>query len=1167
VRRSAIAKVLSPGEASLAALLGERGGSIRSLSDPAITVFTSALEAMALPAPVIIGEGASPLEPWSALKSVLPKKGMRESEGKVAEQLVSVISAGSSLAVVRRASMFDGHSQAVLRIAIRSESPVRWVLDEDSGNALEIEAAGGSEETRFIALTPSLAFNRELETWASVAAEHEIEELIASLSPSMIRAGANPGGFRASDRLSIAEPRRSYLAALSLLGDRVAESSAAAFLGTIGCRLPIETLMQDAGSIRGSGIEFHPNVFHELRRSLTPGTAAALSQSALDALGDEIDVRTKARLLATGGGKLEAATLLEQSLPPLDERWEHAAIEEEVVAVSRPLRWRRFFERHRDAQYDSAAADARQLEGDDRSFAEALLARRRGNYAAALALVPATDSPAVLTLRGELLRLTNRYDDSRTILDAALKKASTPFEISAAAFALALLDIDENRKADASVAKRLTEVQRARLEAYEHLQSGDYATARKAAEHAMQRSVFLIDRIDAALDLLYALFLEGSWEEARHQARAALDVVEQSEGDRGIAGVLFTLAYLCADAGQWDDAVSMSERLRRHFLQSNDSARLHEVDLLFAQIALTRCELNEAQRRATLVIENVNAPEIVEASRIVLDEVAWCTGVNGPLRSTGRSSCRELVERHALLAIRSGAGASGIASSFHRQLSSFESAALEGRRAKIPEPATTSEKLLLLRSLLGLNARGITRHQENLLELADECGVILPERSGAMQSRLAGQQLDAFVRFASRDFPFDAEPLGLAWRIASCNRLGIWEESGESAPLDDRTREVLLVEPPEDWFAVSERTFFYLPNLSRWDADARSAFLQLIASKIEVHRLRRIVSQEEAAVVPQKIAKIDGIIGESAPMQSLLAMLPRIASRDVAVCILGESGSGKERVASTIHAFSERRSKKFTPVNCAALPDNLIESELFGHVRGAFTGADRDKQGLIDATDGGTLFLDEIGEMPLPAQAKLLRFLQEGEYRRVGDTVNRTADVRIVCATNRKLEQSVDDGRFREDLYYRVRGVELVVPPLRERGSDILLIAKHFLEREAKRHRGGAARLSREVETVFLSYSWPGNVRELENTVRAAHALAGELREIDLEHLPERMRGVVVIRRPTGTFFEEITRFRRDLVEKSLTEAKGNQSHAAKLLGMSRQALAYQIRELGILVK
>src|SRR5205807_1899820 len=248
----------------------------------------------------------------------------------------------------------------------------------------------------------------------------------------------------------------------------------------------------------------------------------------------------------------------------------------------------------------------------------------------------------------------------------------------------------------------------------------------------------------------------------------------------------------------------------------------------------------------------------------------------------------------------------------------------------------------------------------------------------------------------------------------------------------------------------------------------------------ENYRLRRVMAQEESETRRDPpVDGIDGIVGESPAMRDVFALVDRVARRDVAVCILGESGTGKELVARAIHRQSARRHKPFTAVNCAALPETLIESELFGHVRGAFTGADRDRAGLIETSDGGTLFLDEIGEMPLSAQAKLLRFLQEGEFRRVGDTVNRTADVRIVSATNRKLESAVEAGQFREDLYYRIGGIEIALPPLRDRPSDIPLLASHFLAREHEKSRGGPSKLTADAASVFLGYRWPGNVREL----------------------------------------------------------------------------------------
>jgi len=414
---------------------------------------------------------------------------------------------------------------------------------------------------------------------------------------------------------------------------------------------------------------------------------------------------------------------------------------------------------------------------------------------------------------------------------------------------------------------------------------------------------------------------------------------------------------------------------------------------------------------------------------------------------------------------------------------------------------------------------------------------------------------------ATRDFPFGAHDLGaVRWRFATRNRLGHWNEIGSLPPFADYDH--ALQQP--DWIACSDRELLYIDGLSSWSAESRDAIAALFQTKAENHRLRRLLEHDEP---PPSTTTIEGVIGDSPAMHEVYSTITRVAKRDVAVCVLGESGTGKELAARAIHRHSTRRQKVFTAVNCAALPENLIESELFGHIRGAFTGADRDRAGLIETTDGGTLFLDEIGEMPLTAQAKLLRFLQEGEFRRVGDTVNRTADVRIVSATNRKLDAAVEEGRFREDLYYRVRGVEVALPPLRERGSDILLLASHFLAAEREKHRTGASAFTPDVEAILASYSWPGNVRELQNTIRAAHALAGEGRAIDVEHLPERLRKVSAKRVVAGSYQEAVARFRRELIEKSLAAANGNQNQAAALLKMSRQALAYQIRELGILVR
>jgi two-component system response regulator AtoC len=420
---------------------------------------------------------------------------------------------------------------------------------------------------------------------------------------------------------------------------------------------------------------------------------------------------------------------------------------------------------------------------------------------------------------------------------------------------------------------------------------------------------------------------------------------------------------------------------------------------------------------------------------------------------------------------------------------------------------------------------------------------------------------------AKRQFPFDAADFGsLAWRFATRNRLGQWHEIGSLPPLAAAELDRMAASHDTDWLACSDRELLFLSGVERWSPDSQEAIAALFRVRSEHHRLQRVVAQEEASTVAPTNA-IEGIVGDSPLMRELSHLITRVAARDVAACILGESGTGKELVARAIHRHSSRRGRAFTPVNCAALPENLIESELFGCVRGAFTGADRDRAGLIETTDGGTLFLDEIGEMPLAAQAKLLRFLQENEFRRVGDTQTRTADVRIVTATNRKLETAVEEGHFREDLYYRVRGVEVILPPLRDRAGDIALLAAHFLAREREKHRGGATKFSQDVEALFASYAWPGNVRELQNTIRAAHAMAGDATAIGLAHLPERMRNATVVRASAGSYQDAVARFRRELIEKSLAEVGGNQNRAAAILSMSRQALAYQIRELGILVR
>jgi transcriptional regulator with PAS, ATPase and Fis domain len=250
-----------------------------------------------------------------------------------------------------------------------------------------------------------------------------------------------------------------------------------------------------------------------------------------------------------------------------------------------------------------------------------------------------------------------------------------------------------------------------------------------------------------------------------------------------------------------------------------------------------------------------------------------------------------------------------------------------------------------------------------------------------------------------------------------------------------------------------------------------------------------------------------GILGAAPAMQELYGMLDRISPSDSSVLVHGENGTGKELVARAIHQGSERRDRRFVVTNCSAFNDNLLDSELFGHKRGAFTGAVADKPGLFELADSGTFFLDEIGDMSPALQVKLLRVLQEGTFNRVGDTETRTVDVRIIAATHRDLRAMVASGAFREDLYYRINVISLTLPPLRERRSDVALLVEAFLGRQ--RGRGRAKRLSPACAAQMMAYPWPGNVRELENEIERLVVLAGDAQEIGPDLLSQRIRGFV----------------------------------------------------------
>jgi DNA-binding NtrC family response regulator len=304
--------------------------------------------------------------------------------------------------------------------------------------------------------------------------------------------------------------------------------------------------------------------------------------------------------------------------------------------------------------------------------------------------------------------------------------------------------------------------------------------------------------------------------------------------------------------------------------------------------------------------------------------------------------------------------------------------------------------------------------------------------------------------------------------------------------------------------------------------------------------------------------RFEALVGESPPMRLLKDLVARVSPTRTSVLIQGESGTGKELVARAIHWHNGRRAEAFVPVDCAAISESIIESELFGHAKGAFTGAEQATPGLIRSADKGTLFLDEVGELPLGLQAKFLRFIQERAVRPVGATSEFPVDVRIVAATHRNLIEEMARGRFRPDLYYRLSAVTLQVPPLRERGDDILLLARHFvaaLSREGMPSRT----LSEEAERILCQHTWPGNVRELENAIRSAMAFARgrTLLPGDLPALAEASAAPPSMRPPVGGLLADVE---RETIARALRQTGGNRRKAARLLGISEATLYRRLK-------
>jgi Nif-specific regulatory protein len=344
----------------------------------------------------------------------------------------------------------------------------------------------------------------------------------------------------------------------------------------------------------------------------------------------------------------------------------------------------------------------------------------------------------------------------------------------------------------------------------------------------------------------------------------------------------------------------------------------------------------------------------------------------------------------------------------------------------------------------------------------------------------------------------------------------------------------------------------------------------MIAQAVKVQRLIRADRQrllDENSHLREELKErydFSNLVGTSGPMRQVYQQVSRVARTNTTVLLRGESGTGKELIAHAIHYNSSRAKKPFVKVSCAALPQELIESELFGYDKGAFTGAHASKKGRFELADGGTLFLDEIGDLNLATQIKLLRVLQEREFERLGSTQTIRADIRLVAATNKNLEHAIEAGEFRDDLYYRLNVFAIFMPPLRERKPDILLLADHFVEKFALEHGKQVKRIATPAIDMLVSYHWPGNVRELANAIERAIVLCdGQV--VHAHHLPPTLQtaeasGTV----PSATLKESLEAVEKDALLDALKSARGNRAKAARLLATTERIFNYRVRKYGI---
>jgi len=424
--------------------------------------------------------------------------------------------------------------------------------------------------------------------------------------------------------------------------------------------------------------------------------------------------------------------------------------------------------------------------------------------------------------------------------------------------------------------------------------------------------------------------------------------------------------------------------------------------------------------------------------------------------------------------------------------------------------------------------------------LSDESIISIKEHSSSVVNKVLENQMPLVSVDAQQDDRFSGAESIVIQQIHSviCTPLIYQEEMMGAIYMDRRISKEKF----------NEQSLEFLKTFSTQAAIAIQNARLFNLLRDENKKLKEQISLSE---------KFADIIGKSEPMHRIFELVHTVAATNATVLLEGESGTGKELIARAIHANSPKKDKPFIPIFCGSLSENLLESELFGHKKGSFTGASEDKPGLFEEAHGGTVFLDEITEIGQNVQTKLLRIIQEGEFKRVGETHLRKVDVRFVSATNKDLEEEVKAGRFREDLFYRLNVIKIKMPPLRKRTGDIIFLAEHFLKLFSQKNKKTFSGFSKDAIKYLQEYNWPGNVRELENTIERAVILC---------NTPEITPDVFQLRKaessmPLGKTLKDINKF---AILKTIEMTGGNRTNAAKILGVSRRWLQYQLKEWGM---